>query len=150
MSNTLIHIIPKMFIGIQIRAFDRPVIDKCNVILSEEIHSVPQLYGSWHYHAKKSDIGIILKQWDNVPRKNFISIVLSVQIPVNNKEISVKAMCNAGPDQDRIPTPKTISSKCAIVGIIFISPSVYLNPVIASTNDKPGLVRENNTFSIVV
>ena len=55
---------------------------------------------------KKSDIGIILKQWDNVPGKNFISLALGIQIPFDNGKISAKAMCNAWPDQDRTPPPK--------------------------------------------
>ena len=55
---------------------------------------------------KKSDIGIILKQWSNVPRKKFMSVALDIQIPLNNDEISAKATCNARPDQDRTPNPQ--------------------------------------------
>ena len=70
---------------------------------------------------KNSDIGIILIQWDNVPSKNFVSIALGIQIPFDNDEISAKAMCNARPEGDRTPTPKTISFKYTTVGIMFIS-----------------------------
>ena len=93
---------------------------------------------------KKSDIGIILKEWDNVPCKNFISVVLGIQIPFDNDEISAKAMCIARPDQDRSPTPKTISFKYATVCITFIDPAVYSNPAIISMNGKPRLVRGKN------
>ena len=40
---------------------------------------------------KNSDIGIILKQLDNVPRKNFISVALGIRIPFDNDDISAKA-----------------------------------------------------------
>ena len=48
---------------------------------------------------------LILKQWDNVPRKNFISVALDIPIPFYNDEISAKAMCNTRPEKDRTPTP---------------------------------------------
>ena len=55
----------------------------------------------------KSDIGIILKQRDNVAPENFISVALGIQIAFGNDEISgAKAMCNARPDQDRNPNPQ--------------------------------------------
>ena len=63
-SNTLIQIILKEFNGIQIRAFGRPVINRCNVIRPEEIHSVPSCMACGIIMPKKIDIGIILKQWD--------------------------------------------------------------------------------------
>jgi hypothetical protein len=47
---------------------------------------------------KKSDVGIILKQWDNMPPKNFISIALGIPIPFDNTEISSKVRCNACTD----------------------------------------------------
>ena len=72
-SNTVNQIIPKVFNGIQIRAFY-----KCNVTLPEEIHSIP---GCRTCGIIMSDIGIILKQWDNVSRKYFISVALDIQIP---------------------------------------------------------------------
>ena len=79
-------IIPKVFrlgMEIQIRAFGRPVINEYNVSRPEEIHIVPSCMACGIIMPKKSDIDIILKQWDYVPRKNFISAAL-------------------GPDQDRI------------------------------------------------
>ena len=97
---------------------------------------------------KKNYIGIILKQWDNVPRKNLIS-VFKISIPFDNDEISAKAICNARPDQDRTPTPKTISFKYATVGITFISPTVYSNPAITSMNGKPQLVGEKNDIPLL-
>ena len=90
---------------------------------------------------KMSDTGIILKQWDNVPSKNIISVALGFQISFDNDKISAKAMYNARPDQDRTPTPKTISFKYAPVGITFISPTVYSNRAITSMNGKPRLVK---------
>ena len=78
MSNTLIQIISKVFNGIQIRAFGRPVINKYNVICPEEIHSVPSRMAHGIIMLKKSDIGIILKQWDNMPDKNFITVALGI------------------------------------------------------------------------
>ena len=84
---------------------------------------------------KKSGIGIILKQWDNERRKNFISVALAIQIPF---EISAKAMCNARPDKDRTPTPRRI-----------ISPTVHSNPDITSMNGKPRLVREKNAILLL-
>ena len=111
-SNTLIQIIPMVFSGIHIRAFGRPVINKCNVIRPEEIHSVPSCMACGIIMLKNRDIGIILKQWDNVSRKNFISVALGIQIPFDNDEIRVKAICNARGVQDRTapdthPTPTT-------------------------------------------
>ena len=73
-SNMLIQIFPKVFNGIHIRVSGRPVINKYNVIPPEEIHSVPSCMACGIIMLKKSDIGIISKQWDNMPRKNFISI----------------------------------------------------------------------------
>ena len=91
------------------------------------------------YLLKKSDIGIILKQCDNVFRKNFISVALGIQIPLNNVEISAKAMCNARTDQERTLTPKTIFVQ---IRITFISPMVYLiHAITSSMNGKPLLVR---------
>ena len=95
---------------------------------------------------KKSLNGIILKQWDNVPRKNLISVASGIQIPFHNDEISAKSMCNASPDQHRTLTPKTILFKYATVGITFISPTLYSNPAITSMNGKPRLVREKKKF----
>ena len=109
-----------MFNGIQIRAFGRPVISKCNVIHPEEIHSVPSCMVCGIIMLKKSDIGIILKRLDNMPPKNFISVALGLQIPYDNNEISAKAVCNARPDQDRTPTPKAILLKYATVGSLFL------------------------------
>ena len=125
-----------MFNGIQIRAFGRPVISKCNVNHPEEIHSVPSCMVCGIIMLKKSDIGIILKRLDNMPPKSFISVALGLQIPYDNNEISAKAMCNARPDQDRTPTPKAILLKYATVGITFISLMVYSNPAITLRNDK--------------
>ena len=102
----LIQLIPKVFNGIQIRAFGRPVINKCNVIRPEEIHSVPRSMAFRIIMLKKIDIGIILKQWDNMPLKNVISVALGIQIPFDNDEISAKTMCSARPDQGRTLTPK--------------------------------------------
>ena len=130
------YLATKVFNGIQISAFGRPVISKCNVIRPEEIHSVPSCMV----------YGIILKQWDNVPRKNFISVAFGIQIPFNNDGISAKAMCNARPEQNRTPTPKTISFKYATVGITFISPTVYSNPAITSETGKARLLREKNAI----
>ena len=48
--------------------------------------SVPSCMARGIIMLKKSDIGIILKQWDNVPRKNFISVMLGIQIPFDNDE----------------------------------------------------------------
>ena len=67
----------------------------------EEIHSVASCMAYDFIMLKKSDIGIILKPWDNVPRKNFISVALGIQIPFDNDMISAKAICNACPDRDR-------------------------------------------------
>ena len=71
-------------------AFGRPAINKCNVVRHEEIHSVPSCIACGIIMLKKSDIGIILKPWDNVPGKNFISVALGIQIPFDNDEISAK------------------------------------------------------------
>ena len=98
---------------------------------------------------KDSDTGIILKQLDNVPRKNFISVALGIQIPFDNDEISVKAISNDRPDQNRIPIPKTISFKYAIVGKTFISPMAYSNPTITSMNGKPQLLRQKNAVPLL-
>jgi hypothetical protein len=58
----------------------------------------------WYYHV---EIGNDLKQWDNMPRnKYFISVVLGIQVPFDNDEISAKSMKNACPDQNRSPTPE--------------------------------------------
>ena len=95
---------------------------------------------------KKSDIDIILKQWDNVPRKNFISVALGIEIPFNNVEISAKAMCNARTDQDRTAPSKTISFTYAIVVKMFNSPSVYSN---TTMNGKPRLVREKKAIPLL-
>ena len=113
--------------------------------------SLAVAYDLWQYRTEKSDIGIILKQRDNVPRKNFISVALGIQIPIDNGEISAKAMCNARPDQDRIPPPphKKISFKYATVRITFIASTVYSNPAITSMNGKPRLVREKNTIPLL-
>ena len=94
----------------------------------------------------KDDIDIILKHSDNVSRKNFTSVALSIQIPFDNDEISAKAMCSARPDQDRTHIPKTISFKYAKVGITFVSPTLYSNPAITSMNGKPRCVREKNAI----
>ena len=125
-SSTLIQIIPKMFNGIQIRAFGRPVINKRSVIGPEETLSVPSCMTCGIIMLKKSEIGIFffLKHWDNVLRKNFNSVALGIQIPFDKNEISAKAICSACPDQERTPIPKTISFKYATVGITF-SPTVY-------------------------
>ena len=68
----------------------------------------PLLYTTDIIVLKKSDIGIILKQWDNVPRKNFTSVdftsvAFGIQIPFDNDEISAKAMCNAGQTKTESP-----------------------------------------------
>jgi hypothetical protein len=68
---------------------------------------------------KKSDIGIILKQWDNIPCKNSISVALGILFPFDNDKISAKVMCNDCQHQDRIT--KTILFKYGAVGITFIS-----------------------------
>ena len=100
-----------MFNGIQIRAFGRPVINKCNVIHPEEIHSVPSCMACGIIMLKKNDIGIILKQWDNMPCKNFTLVALGIQILLNKDKISAKAICNAGLDQDRaLPVKQSHSS----------------------------------------
>ena len=75
----------------------KPVIDKCNVNRPEEIHSVTSCMACGTIMLKKSDIGNILKQWDNVPGKNFISVALGIQLPFDNDEISAKVMCSARP-----------------------------------------------------
>jgi hypothetical protein len=62
---------------------------------------------------KKSDTGIILKQWDNM---KLISVALGIQIPFDNDEISAKAMCNACPDEDTTPISKMTLFKYATVG----------------------------------
>ena len=99
---------------------------------------------------KKSNIGIILKQWDTtVLRKNSISVALGIQIPFDNDEISAKAMCNAHLDQDRTPTPKMISFKYATVGITFIPTTICSNPAIDSMNGKPRLVREKDAIPLL-
>ena len=98
---------------------------------------------------EKSDIGIILKQWDNVPRKNFILVSLGNQIPFDNDKISAKVMCNTLPDQVRTPTLKAIPFKYATVGITFISPTVYSNPAITSMNGIPRLAGEKNTIPLL-
>ena len=148
-SNTLIQIIPNVFNGIQIRAFGRLVINKCNVMCPEEIHSVSSCKACGITILKKSDIGIILKQWDNVPRKYIISVALGIQISFDNNEISSKAMCDADPEEDRTPTPKTISFKYTTFGITFISLTVYSNPAISLMNGKPRLVREKNAIPLL-
>ena len=59
----------------------------------------------------KNDIGIILKQWDNIPCKNFTLVALGIQILLNKDKISAKAICNAGLDQDRaLPVKQSHSS----------------------------------------
>jgi hypothetical protein len=58
---------------------------------------------------KKCDIDIILKEWDNMARKNYILAASDIQSPFGNDEISAKAMYNACRDQARTPTAKTIS-----------------------------------------
>ena len=73
------------------------------VIRAEEIHSVPSCMVRDIILVKKIDIGIILKQSDNV--REFISVALGIQIPFDTDEISAKAMCNARPHQDRPPAP---------------------------------------------
>ena len=85
-----------------------------------EIHSVPSCMACGIIMLK-NDVGIILKQWDNVPCKNFTSVAFGIQILLNNDKISAKAICNARPDQDRAPTRKTISFKYATFGMTFIS-----------------------------
>ena len=107
--------------------------------------TVPSCMACGIIMPKKSDIGIIWNQWDNVPHKNFISVALGIQIPFGNDKIYAKAMCNASPDQDRTPTPKTISFKYATYCITFISPTVYSN----SMNGKLRLVREKNTIPYI-
>jgi hypothetical protein len=52
---------------------------------------------------KKSDFGIILKQWDNMPRKNFISVALGIQFPFENSHISGKPC--ALPTQTKTESP---------------------------------------------
>ena len=148
MSNKLIEIITKVFNAIQIRAFGRLVINKCNVIRPEEIYSVPNcmacgiiMLKKWYWHYFDT-IGY-------VPRKNFISVALGIHTPFDNDEISLKAMCNARPDQDRTLNPKTISFNYATVGITFISPTVCSNPAITSMNGKPRLLREKNAIQLL-
>ena len=80
----LIQTIPKVYNGIQIRAIGRAVINKCDVICPEEIHNVPSCMACGIIMLKKSDICIILKQHDNMPCKNFILLVLSIQILFDN------------------------------------------------------------------
>jgi hypothetical protein len=46
-----------------------------------------------------------------MPRKNFISVTLGIQISLDNDRSTAKAMCDTYQDQDRIPTPKTTSFK---------------------------------------
>ena len=61
----------------------------------------------------------------NMPRKNFISVALDIQIPFDNDNISAKALCNACLDQDRTTTPtKMISFKYTTVSITVISPTI--------------------------
>ena len=81
-------------------------LNKCNVICHEEIHSDHSCMACGIIMLKKTGIGIVLKQLDNMPRKNFISVALDIQIPFSNDKISVKAMCNASPDQDTTTPPK--------------------------------------------
>ena len=58
----LIQITLKMFNGIQIRAFGRPVIHNCNVNRPEEIHSIlPSFIDCGIIMLKRSDIEFILK-----------------------------------------------------------------------------------------
>ena len=52
-----------------------------NVIRLVEMQSVPSSVACGIIMLKQSDVGIILKQWDNVPRKHFISVALGIQIP---------------------------------------------------------------------
>ena len=80
-----------------------------------------------------------------MPRKNFISVALGIQIPFDQGEISAKAMCNTRPDQDRIPTPK----RNATADITFISPTEYSNPAITLMNGKPRVVREKNAIPLL-
>ena len=87
------------------------------VLFAVRKFSVPSCMVCGIIMPKKNDIGIILKQWDNMSRKNFTSVALGIQIPFNNDEISAKATCNALPDQDQPPPPT--------VGITLISPIVY-------------------------
>ena len=96
--------------------FSRPVIHKCNVFCPEEIHSVPSCMACGIIMLKMIDIGIILKQWNNVPGKNFLSVALGIQIPFDNDEISAKAICSTRP-------PQPISFMYATVGIAFTSPT---------------------------
>ena len=108
---------------------------------------------------KKSDIGIILKQWDNVPHKHFISVALGIQIPFDNDEISVKAMCNARSDQDR--TLYTIYKHFTALKVCHIhndlvqvrnSPhKVHFSHGILDhlDNGKPRLVREKNAIPLL-
>ena len=98
---------------------------------------------------KKSDIGIILKKWDNVPHKNFILVELGIQIPFDNDEISAMACAMPAQTKTERPHPKTISFKYAEVGITFISPLVYSNPAITLINGKPQLVREEKAIPLL-
>ena len=95
-----------MFNGIQIKAFGRLVINKCHVIHPDEIHSVPSSMAGDIIMVKRSDIGISLRQWDNMPRKEFISVALGIQIPFNNDEIRAKAMCNSAQTNTKAPPPQ--------------------------------------------
>ena len=50
------------------------VINKYNVIRPEDTHSVPGCMACGIIMLKKSNIVIILKQWDNVPRTCHLGI----------------------------------------------------------------------------
>ena len=136
----LIQIIPKVFTGIQNKAFGRTVIKNAMLFALRKfaVSLAVLLCGS--IMLKISDIDIILKQWDNVLRKNFISVALGIHFLFNDDKIGAKAMCDGRPDQDRTPKPKTI--KYATVSITLISAMIYSNPVMSSMNGKPRLVRQ--------
>jgi hypothetical protein len=82
-------------------------------------------------------------------RKNFISVVLEIQIILDNVKMRAKAMRNAYPDLDKTPAHKTMSFKYAAVGKSFIPPTVYSNAAISSINGKPRLGSEKNTVSLL-
>ena len=114
----------------------RSVIDKCNFIR-------PNCMACGSIMLKKSDFGIILKRWDNVSRKNFITAALGIH----------HVQCSLRPRQNPPPPPKkkkkTIYFKYATFGITLISLTVYSNPAITSMNSKARLVREKNAIPLL-
>ena len=106
-----------------------------NVIRPEGIHSVPCCMACGIVILKKSDIGIILKQWDNVPRKRFISVALDIKFP-SITTILVRKPCPPRPRQNPHPPKRSRSS-------------TEQRHNVHSMNRKPRLVREKNVIALL-